>query len=182
MGKILEDKLNKYNFINKLFADVEEKDRCIYENVLFFGNEPELEEAEDKFVYPDTLKANVVKVKGATLQLFINLLVETAVVTITKDNVGDVDVDKYDEMTEQVAILQRQLDEKNEEWRQERMKSEENRTEETIKKISEAAALASSASLAIGIGIIDPPAAPAEFFQLQFTIWGIFRRMLGLTD
>jgi len=133
--KILEDKMKKFDFINTLFAALPDENTCVYHNVLFFERAPQLEEEENQLMSPHDLKGDGVEVTGVSLQKFVDYLVKIAAVTITKDKVGDIQTDKFDEMVEIVEQLQREMATKDEEWRREKMRLESERSRRMFEKV-----------------------------------------------
>ena len=81
------------------------------------------------------LKGDGVEVTGVSLQNFVDYLVKIAAVTITKDKVGDIQTDKFDEMVEKVEQLQREMAAKDEEWRREKMRLESERSRRIFEKV-----------------------------------------------
>ena len=55
-------------------------------------------------------------------------------VAITKANVNDIDINRFDELTKQVEILQNKLQDKDKEWKEKERRFEEERSKWTEEK------------------------------------------------
>ena len=109
--------MSYFDFLNSLFAGIEEENRCVYTNILFISVINDLEDEEDKVVPPETF-VDEMRETRTTLRYFIDNIVPT--ISIKKETVSDINVERFDEMAKQVESMQRELKLRDEVWKEER--------------------------------------------------------------
>jgi len=123
--KKLDEKF--FDFLNVLFAGIPENNRCPYNRTIFLGVFKDLEDEDDKLVSPDILKSK----KGISIKEFVDNVVPS--VYINPENVSALKVENFDEMTERMEKMAREIQEKSEKWKEERRQLENERMKEASK-------------------------------------------------
>ena len=124
LKKLNQTEMPFFEFLNTLFAGMADENRCIYTNILFIGKVDDLEDEEDKLVSPET----IVDANGVTLRNFIDNVVPALV--INKENVSDVRIEKFKEMTNKMEKMAREIKLKDERWKEERRLFEQKRIQD----------------------------------------------------
>ena len=101
LKKLNQTEMPFFDFLNTLFAGMADENRCIYSNIFVIGRVDDLEDEEDKVVPPET----IVDSNGVTLRDFIENVVPALV--IKKENVSEVRIEKFKEMTNKRLIWTR---------------------------------------------------------------------------
>ena len=127
-GVVKKLKKDFHGFLNILFAGIPENRRCSYEKVLFLGKVNELDGEDNVLVSPDTLKSH----EGFTLESFVSNVVPT--VQIRKENVKEIPVENFDEITSEIENMSRIMEEKDDAWKEERRLFEEQRMKQKVKE------------------------------------------------
>ena len=122
--KTLKEEALKFDFLNTLFAGIPEGQKCVYSNVRFFGRMSDLEDEKDKLFSPTEFKDD----SDLSLNDFVHGWIPT--VEITDTNVADIDIELFDDMTKKMESMAQQLQEKDEQWKEERRQLEEQRIKE----------------------------------------------------
>ena len=118
--KKFKDEALKFEFLNTLFAGIEER-KCVYSNVKFFGRISELEDEKDKFFSPTKLKDD----SDLSLSDFVQDWMPT--VEITDINVADIDIELFDDMKKKMESMAKQVLENDDKWKEDRQKLEAQR-------------------------------------------------------
>merc|ERR1712203_491299 len=113
-----------YDFFNTLFAGMTDENRCIYSNIFVIGKVDDLEDEEDKVVPPET----IIDSNGVTLRDFIDNVVPALV--IKKENVSEVKIEKFKEMTNKLEEMATEIKLKDERWKEERRLFEQKRNQD----------------------------------------------------
>ena len=132
--KTFKEEALKFDFLNSLFAGIPEERKCVYSNAKFFGRISDLEDEKDKLFSPFELKDD----SDLSLNDFVHDWIPT--VEITEKNVADIDTERFDEMSKKMEIMAQQLQEKDDQWKEERHQLEAKRikeSEETRRQIKE---------------------------------------------
>ena len=124
LKKLNQTEMPFFEFLNTLFAGMADENRCIYTNIMFIGRVDDLEGEEDKLVSPET----IVDANGVTLRNFIDNVVPALV--INKENVSDVRIEKFKEMTNKMEKMAREIKLKDERWKEERRLFEQKRIQD----------------------------------------------------
>ena len=135
LKKLNQTEMPFFEFLNTLFAGMADENRCIYTNILFIGKVDDLEDEEDKLVSPET----IVDANGVTLRNFIDNVVPALV--INKENVSDVRIEKFKEMTNKMEKMAREIKLKDERWKEERRLFEQKRIQDATESKLEIEAL-----------------------------------------
>ena len=116
-----------YDFINTIFAGITDNNKCLYSSILLIGKISDLEDEDNIVVPPETFKDP----EGQTLLHFIQNVVPT--ISIKSENVADINVEKFEEMTFHLEKLAKELQSRDEAWKEEKRKLELKRNEEAAK-------------------------------------------------
>ena len=116
--KLFEDEAKKIDFLNSLFAGIPEERKCVYSNVRFFGRMSSLADKDDTIISPTELKDD----SDVTLLDFVDKIVPK--IKITETRVTEIKTDMFEEMKNQMESMARQLQEKDEQWKEERRQLE----------------------------------------------------------
>ena len=116
-----------HDFNNSMLAGIDEKNRCVYSNIIFFGRIDELEDEDDILVPPDTFK----DAKGVTLAKFVKQIVP--VILIKKETVSDVNTEIFDKVNKRLKEKREEIQRKDDAWKEERRQFELRRIEEAEK-------------------------------------------------
>ena len=122
--KTFKEESLKFDFLNTLFAGIPEERRCVYSNVRFFGRISNLEDEKDTLISPNELKDD----SDLSLNDFVHDWIPT--VAISDTNVADIDIELFDETTKKMESMAQQLQEKDEQWKEERRQLEAQRIKE----------------------------------------------------
>ena len=135
LKKLKQTEMPFFEFLNTLFAGMADENRCIYTNILFIGRVDDLEGEEDKLVSPET----IVDANGVTLRNFIDNVVPA--LAITKENVSEVRIEKFKEMTNKLEEMATEIKLKDERWKEERRRFEQKRIQDAAESKAEIEAL-----------------------------------------
>ena len=124
LKRLNQTEMSFYEFFNAVFAGMADENRCIYSNIFVIGRVDDLEDEEDKVVPPET----IIDVNGVTLRNFIDNVVPA--LTITKENVSEVRIEKFKEMTNKLEKMATEIKLKDERWKEERRRFEQKRIQD----------------------------------------------------
>ena len=122
--KLFKKEALKFDFLNSLFVGIPEDRRCVYSNIKFFGKLNTLEDEDDVFLSPHEFKDD----SNVTLLDFVYNIVPS--VQITETNVNEIKTDMFEEMTNKMEFMAKQLLERDEEWKEQRHQLESQRIKE----------------------------------------------------
>ena len=122
--KLFKEEALKFDFLNSLFAGIPEDRRCVYSNVKFFGELDALKDVDDVFLSPREFKDD----SDVTLLDFVYKIVPS--IQITETNVTEIKTDMFEEMTNKMELMAKQLLESDEEWKEQRHQLESQRIKE----------------------------------------------------
>ena len=135
LKRLNQTEMSFYDFLNTLFAGMADENRCIYSNIFVIGKVDDLEDEEDKVVPPET----IIDVNGVTLRNFIDNVVPA--LAITKENVSEVRIEKFKEMTNKLEEMATEIKLKDERWKEERRRFEQKRIQDAAESKAEMEAL-----------------------------------------
>ena len=115
-----------FDFLNALFAGIPDNNKCLYSNIFFVGRRDDLEDEDDMLVSPETF----IDANGVTLTNFMETVVP--IISIKVENVADININKFDDMTKELKKIAEETRLKDEAWKEERRKLELQRMEEAI--------------------------------------------------
>ena len=121
LKRLKRKSMSYYDFLNSLFAGIQEENRCIYSNILFVSLIDDLEDEEDKVVPPETFVDELGEL-SVTLKDFIDNIVPT--ISINKETVSEINIEQFDEMTKRMEKLEKEILLKDEAIKEERRKFE----------------------------------------------------------
>ena len=101
--------------------------KCLYSRIFFVGILSELEDEDDKVVPPEAF----VDATGMTLSDFIQKKVPE--ISVKKENVADINTEKFEEMTRELEKLAKELQMKDDAWKEEVHQLELKRMEDQLK-------------------------------------------------
>jgi len=125
----LEDDNQRMTFYLAMFSGVPEKQRCVFDMVLFFPKKTELRGKKNVVLSAEDLKAH----NGGSLKLYVERLIQS--VNITSGNVQDIQIDQFDKMKEKLEDMERQLREQDERHRRELADAARRRSKNILSKI-----------------------------------------------
>ena len=135
LKRLNQTEMSFYEFLNTLFAGMADENRCIYSNIFVIGRVDDLEDEEDKVVPPET----IIDPNGVTLRNFIDNVVPALV--ITKENVSEVRIEKFKEMTNKLEEMATEIKLKDERWKEERRRFEQKRIQDAAESKAKIEAL-----------------------------------------
>ena len=135
LKKLNQTEMSFYDFFNAVFAGMADENRCIYSNIFVIGRVDDLEDEEDKVVPPET----IIDSNGVTLRDFIDNVVPALV--IKKENVSEVKIEKFKEMTNKLEEMATEIKLKDERWKEERRRFEQKRIQDAAESKAKIEAL-----------------------------------------
>merc|ERR1739838_579880 len=135
LKRLNQTEMSFYEFFNAVFAGMADENRCIYSNIFVIGRVDDLEDEEDKVVPPET----IIDVNGVTLRNFIDNVVPA--LTITKENVSEVKIEKFKEMTNKLEEMATEIKLKDERWKEERRRFGQKRIQDAAESKAKLEAL-----------------------------------------
>jgi len=127
----LEEKENRFEFLNTMFAGVNENQRCAYDNVAFFQKDPKLKHSrrnpEVVLPSPGDLKA----LSGSNLRDFVDKTVPS--VKLSPEKVKEIQTNQYEQLVKKHEELAKTLEGMSEQQKKEREEFERKRNEDAQK-------------------------------------------------